>query len=57
MSTLLTRKRDRIDDLADKSARGNSLTRDAIRRLSRNPVAILGAVIVLYVLRLLSRGT
>ncbi|SHN04634.1 ABC transporter permease [Cryptosporangium aurantiacum] len=44
MTSLLTRKRDRIDDLAEH---GNSLTRDAIRRLSRNPVAILGAVIVL----------
>lgn len=44
MTTLLTRKKDRIDDLAEH---GESLSRDAFRRLSRNPVAILGAVIVL----------
>ncbi|MFI5955699.1 ABC transporter permease [Cryptosporangium sp. NPDC051539] len=43
MTSLLTRKRDRIDDVA----RGQSLTRSAIQRLSRNPVAILGAIIVL----------
>ncbi|GAA3387044.1 ABC transporter permease [Cryptosporangium minutisporangium] len=47
MTSLLHRKRDRIDELADSSARGTSLTRSAFRRLSRNPVAILGAVIVL----------
>jgi peptide/nickel transport system permease protein len=47
---LLHRKRDRIDALAEASAagpRGTSLTADAFRRLRRNPVAILGALIVL----------
>ena len=44
MTSLLQRKRDRIDGLAEH---GQSLSRDAFRRLSRNPVAILGAVIVL----------
>jgi peptide/nickel transport system permease protein len=45
-SGLLHRKKDKIDDLA-KSSQGTSLSRDAFRRLSRNPAAILGAVIVL----------
>lgn len=44
MTSLLTRKRDRLDVLAEH---GDSLSRDAFRRLSRNPVAILGVVIVL----------
>ncbi|TQS43759.1 ABC transporter permease [Cryptosporangium phraense] len=43
MTSLLERKRDRID----QTARGQSLTRSAFQRLSRNPVAILGAIIVL----------
>lgn len=42
MSTLLTRKKDRVDDLA----RGRSLTAEAFTRLRRDPVAITGAVIV-----------
>jgi peptide/nickel transport system permease protein len=46
---LLHRKRDKIDGLAASTAepRGRSLSADAFRRLSRNPVAIIGAVIVL----------
>jgi peptide/nickel transport system permease protein len=46
MTSLLTRRKDRIDDLG-----GRSLTADAMIRLRRNPVAITGAVIVgLFVL-------
>ncbi|MCF7551662.1 MULTISPECIES: ABC transporter permease [Pseudonocardia] len=46
MTSLLTRRRDKIDDLG-----GRSLTADALIRLRRNPVAIVGAVIVgLFVL-------
>jgi len=45
-STLLKRKKTRIDDLG-----GRSLTADALVRLRRNPVAIVGAVIIgLFVL-------
>lgn len=51
MSGLVTRKRDKIDALAATAAKeeagGVSLIVDALRRLSRNPVAIVGAVIVL----------
>jgi peptide/nickel transport system permease protein len=45
-----TRKRDKIDALAARAADetgGVSLLGDAVRRLARNPVAIVGAVIVL----------
>jgi peptide/nickel transport system permease protein len=42
MTTLLQRKRGRIDDLAG----GRSLTQEAFRRLRRDPIAITGAVIV-----------
>ncbi|GAA3218104.1 ABC transporter permease subunit [Pseudonocardia petroleophila] len=42
MTTLLQRKRKRVDDLAG----GRSLTAEAFRRLRRDPVAITGAVIV-----------
>jgi peptide/nickel transport system permease protein len=46
MTSLLTRRRQKIDDLG-----GRSLTADAMIRLRRNPVAITGAVIVgLFVL-------
>jgi peptide/nickel transport system permease protein len=50
MSGMVTRKRDKIDALAAKSAAdegGVSLIVDAFHRLRRNPVAIVGAVIVL----------
>jgi peptide/nickel transport system permease protein len=40
---LLKRKADRIDELADSG--GTSLAADAIKRMSRSPVAITGAVI------------
>lgn len=47
--TLLDRRRRRVDELAEAS--GRSLTADAFQRLRRNPVAIVGAVIVgLFVL-------
>jgi len=42
VTTLLQRKRKRVDDLAG----GRSLTQEAFRRLRRDPVAITGAVIV-----------
>lgn len=41
-TTWAQRRRDRVDDLAT----GRSLTAEAFRRLRRNPVAIIGAVIV-----------
>nr|WP_092530333.1 ABC transporter permease [Amycolatopsis arida] len=48
MPTLSRRKAERIDELAE---RGTSLAADAVRRMARNPVAILGAAIVaLFVL-------
>lgn len=54
MTGMGARRRDKIDALAVKSADedgGVSLIGDALRRLSRNPVAIVGAVIVvLFVL-------
>ena len=48
MTNLISRKKDRIDALAASSADGGgtSLAADAFRRLARNPVAIVGAVIV-----------
>ena len=42
MTTLLQRKRGRIDDLAG----GRSLTQEAFRRLRRDPIALTGAAIV-----------
>ncbi len=49
----LTTKRQRIDALAATSSEtGVSLARDAFRRLRRNPVAIIGAVIVVAFLLL-----
>ncbi|WP_027942777.1 ABC transporter permease [Amycolatopsis taiwanensis] len=46
---LLKRKADRIDELSESG--GNSLAVDAMKRMSRSPVAITGAVItVLFVL-------
>ncbi len=56
MTTLGERKRDRIDALAARAGAlpegesGLSLTRSAFRRLRRDPVAILGAGIVLVFL-------
>jgi peptide/nickel transport system permease protein len=56
MTSLGERKRDRIDALAAKAGQlpegesGLSLTRSAFRRLRRDPVAIIGAVIVLIFL-------
>jgi peptide/nickel transport system permease protein len=48
MTGLATRKRDRIDALAGTAADGGgvSLAADAARRLIRDPVAILGMVII-----------
>ncbi|XVV04100.1 ABC transporter permease [Actinosynnema sp. CA-248983] len=48
MTTLLNRKKRRIDDLAESA--GTSLAADALKRMSRSPVAIIGAVIVLVFL-------
>jgi peptide/nickel transport system permease protein len=45
MTTLLNRKKKRIDELAESA--GTSLAVDALRRMSRSPVAIIGAIIVL----------
>lgn len=42
MTSLLLRRRGKVDELAG----GRSLTSEALRRLRRNPVAIVGAVIV-----------
>ncbi|GAB3000219.1 ABC transporter permease [Amycolatopsis acidiphila] len=48
-TNLLKRKKDRIDDLA--SSGGTSLAADAFKRMSRSPIAIVGAVItILFVL-------
>lgn len=44
MTTLLNRKRRRIDDLAEAAA-GTSLAASAVKRMLRNPVAITGMVI------------
>ncbi|MEJ2852790.1 MULTISPECIES: ABC transporter permease [unclassified Saccharothrix] len=48
MTTLLNRKKRRIDELAGSA--GTSLAADALKRMSRSPVAIIGAVIVLVFL-------
>jgi peptide/nickel transport system permease protein len=48
--SILTRRRDRIDDLAATSGgdqRGRSISADAVRRLMRSPTALFGAAIVL----------
>ena len=57
-------KRRRIDELAARAGQvpegegGASLTRSAIRRLRRDPVAIIGAVIVLFIYtRVVGRGS
>jgi peptide/nickel transport system permease protein len=50
MSGIASRRRDKIDALVattPDTSRGVSLLGDAVRRLARNPVAIVGAVIVL----------
>ncbi|HEV2088964.1 MAG TPA: ABC transporter permease [Cryptosporangiaceae bacterium] len=48
MTGLATRKADRIDALAGAAGDGGtSLAMDALKRLSRNPVAMVGAAIVL----------
>ncbi|HEV7907942.1 MAG TPA: ABC transporter permease [Pseudonocardiaceae bacterium] len=44
MTSLLNRKKQRVDELAESA--GTSLAADALRRMSRSPVAIIGAVIV-----------
>ena len=51
-SVLSPRRAEKLDRLAELAAepsdeRGESLTREALRRLRRNPVAITGAVVVL----------
>ena len=51
MTSIDLGKKDRIDRLAELTATGPdeggvSLTRDAFRRLRRNPVALLGAFLV-----------
>jgi peptide/nickel transport system permease protein len=43
MTNLLTRRRDRVDELA--SSAGQSLAVQALRRMSRSPNAIVGAII------------
>jgi len=49
MTKLLTRKAERIDELAESG--GTSLAKDAFRRMRRSPAAITGAVItILFVL-------
>ncbi|NUT53971.1 MAG: ABC transporter permease [Saccharothrix sp.] len=48
MTTLLKRKKQRVDDLAGSA--GTSLAADALRRMLRSPVALLGAFIVLVFL-------
>lgn len=50
----LMTKKDRIDTLAERAGEGGgtSLAVDALKRLSRNPVAIIGAVIVVVFLLL-----
>jgi len=48
MTTLADRKKEKLDRLAAASVEqgGVSLVRDAVRRLRRNPVAVIGAVII-----------
>lgn len=48
MTTLLNRKKQKVDALAESA--GTSLAADALKRMSRSPVAIIGAVIVLVFL-------
>ena len=43
MTNMLSRKKDKVDDLA--ATAGHSLAQQAFRRMSRSPVAITGAVI------------
>jgi peptide/nickel transport system permease protein len=51
MNTLLNKRKEPIDKLAATSVGGRSLTAEAIRRMARSPVAIVGAVITgLFVL-------
>lgn len=51
MNTLLNKKKEPIDKLAATAGGGRSLAAEAIRRMSRSPVAIIGAVITgLFVL-------
>ncbi|MFD7659971.1 ABC transporter permease [Actinosynnema sp. NPDC059797] len=44
MTTLLNRKKRRVDELAESA--GTSLAADALKRMARSPVAIIGASIV-----------
>ncbi|MGC7099360.1 ABC transporter permease [Amycolatopsis lurida] len=44
MTNMLSRKKDKVDDLAATAA-GHSLAQQAFRRMARSPVAITGAVI------------
>ncbi|NUT95452.1 MAG: ABC transporter permease [Saccharothrix sp.] len=48
MTTLLNRKKQKVDALAESA--GTSLAADALKRMSRSPVAIIGAFIVLVFL-------
>ena len=50
MTSLLKRKKQRVDALAESA--GTSLAADALRRMLRSPVALLGAFIVLMFLAL-----
>ena len=50
MTSLLKRKQARVDALAESA--GTSLAADALRRMLRSPVALLGAFIVLVFLAL-----
>ncbi len=50
-TTWLERRRSRIDDIAG----GRSLSAEAFRRLRREPAAIVGAIIILFVYRLVAR--
>ncbi|WP_028849806.1 ABC transporter permease [Thermocrispum municipale] len=51
MQVLLDRKKRRIDKLAAAGEGGTSLAKDALKRMMRNPVAVVGLVIVaLFVL-------
>jgi peptide/nickel transport system permease protein len=50
MTSLLKRKKQRVDALAESA--GTSLAADALRRMLRSPVALLGAFIVLVFLAL-----
>ncbi|ATY15384.1 ABC transporter permease [Amycolatopsis sp. AA4] len=52
MNTLLNKKKEPIDKLAASSAGGRSLGAEALRRMLRSPVAIVGGVITLLFLLL-----